>query len=214
MSFWSKLKSGLRNPREALRYLALTPEEYYHLRLERMEHDVEPNNVLEKHMSKLTDIHEHLQTLYMLTVELNLRVIVELGTGGGESTIALLEAAKQIGGRVYSLDVSPCLEAKAKIRAYELSKYWEFIQGDDLKIEWNKPISHLFIDTTHTYDQTIKELKKYEPLVMSGGIITLHDIVLHPEVLQAINEYLKGRTDLHLYKYLNCNGLAVIFKRA
>lgn len=199
-------------------YLALGPQGYYTRaqkavsKAKGMERNIKPDTPLELHMVKPTDIHEHLATLYMLTVELNLKRIVELGTRGGESTIALLEAAKQIGGRVCSIDIDPCLQAKAKVRVYELQKYWMFIQGDDLEVKWEKPIDHLFIDTTHTFDQTIKELGKYEPYVEYGGIMTFHDIVLFPEVLRAVNSYIKGKTNLRLYRYFNNNGLAVVFK--
>ncbi|MBT9148535.1 MAG: hypothetical protein DDT32_02310 [Syntrophomonadaceae bacterium] len=41
----------------------------------------------------------------------------------------------------------------------------------------------------------------------------MHDIVVFPDVLRAINDYLVGRDDLQLYKYFNNNGLAVIFKK-
>lgn len=164
-------------------------------------------------MIKPTDIHEHLATLFMLTVELNLKTVVELDTRGGESTIALLCAAKQIEGKVYSIDIDPCLETKKRIKSLGLQKYWTFIQGDDLKVKWNNPIDHLFIDTTHTFDQTVRELEKYEPHVKYGGIITLHDVVGFPKVLQAIKGYIKDRTDLRLYKYFNNWGLGVVFKR-
>ena len=212
MAIWSMLKTGLHHPKEALMYLTLGSQRYYLIQAEMMERNIKPDNRLEKLIVKPTDIHEHLATLYMLTSELNLGIIVELGTRGGESTIALLEAAKQIGGRVYSIDMDPCLEAKVRIQTCGLQEYWTFIQGDDLKIEWNKPIDHLFIDTLHTFNQTIRKLKKYEPYVIRGGIITLHDIVSFPETLQAINSYIEGKTDLRLYKYFNCSGLAIIFK--
>jgi predicted O-methyltransferase YrrM len=70
------------------------------------------NNPLELRMTKPTDIHEHLATLFMLTVEFNLKRIVELGTKEGESTVALLQAAKQINGKVVSMDIDPCIKAK------------------------------------------------------------------------------------------------------
>ena len=231
MTLWSKFKTGLRHPRRALMYLALGPQMYHLVMTGRMgrmaiseaelrainearkaERNVKPENPLETHMLKPTNIHEHLATLHMLTVELNLRTAVELGVARGESTIALLEAAKQIGGRVYSIDITPCLDAKARVQSYGLQEYWAFIQGDDLKVEWNKSIDHLFIDAHHTFDQTMRELQKYEPYVRNGGIVTMHDIVSFPEVLQAIKSYIKGRTDLRLYKYFNNSGLAVIFK--
>jgi len=218
MTLWSKLKTGLHHPREVLMYLILGPKYYltqaerWVAEAERMERKIKPNNPLEAQMIKPTDIHEHLATLYMLTVELNLRTIVELGTRGGESTVALLEAARLIGGRVYSVDIDPCLEAKAKVQTYGLQEYWTFIEGDDLKVEWEKPIDHLFVDTIHTFDRVTKELEKYEPHVKNGGVITIHDTVLYPEVSQAIKKYIKGRRDLRLYNYFNCFGLAVIFK--
>jgi hypothetical protein len=50
---------------------------------ERMERNIKPDNALEAHVVKPTDIHEHLATLYMITVELNLRTVVELGDRWG-----------------------------------------------------------------------------------------------------------------------------------
>ncbi len=212
------IKNGLLHPRAALLYLALGSKQYrsykYASKLiaDHTEFNVEPQNTLEKHMIKPTDMRQHLATLYMLTCELNLRTIVELGTRSGESTIALLEAAKILGGQVYSIDINPCLEAKRIVNQYGLSQYWTFIQGNDLEIQWEKPIDHLFIDTTHTFDHTLKELKKYEQFVRKGGIITMHDIVSDPEVLHATNSYMNNRKDLRIYKYFNNYGLAVIFK--
>ena len=213
MTLRLKIKAGIRSPKKALTYLIFGPETYDLIQAEKMERRIRPRSRLEAHMVKPTHIHEHLATLNLLTIELCLKTVVELGTGMGESTIALLEAAKQIGGRVYSIDVNPCLEACAMIKAYGLEGYWTFIQGDSLKVGWDKPIDHLFIDTVHTFDQATKELEKYEPYVRRGGIITLHDIVTWPGVLRAINSYVKGRTDLRVYKYFNNNGLAVIFKK-
>ncbi len=190
----------------------LFPWEHHLIQAERMEHKIKPTDHLEAHMIKPTDIHEHLMTLYMLTVELNLKTIVELGTREGESTIALLEAARRIGGRVHSIDIDPCIKAKEMVRSYGLEKYWVFTQGDDLEVEWGKPIDHLFIDTSHLFEHTVKELEKYEPHVKRGGIITLHDTVIYPEVLPAIMKYTDGRGDLRVYKYFNNSGLVVIFK--
>lgn len=87
----SKLKTGLRHPTEALKYFILGPQKYYLAAAEKRvrdaekaERDVTPVNVLEERMVKPTDIHEHLATLYMLTIELDLKTIVELGTRKGE----------------------------------------------------------------------------------------------------------------------------------
>ena len=172
-----------------------------------------PMNVLEEHMVANTDIHEHLNTIYMLIRMNNLKDILELGTRGGESTIALLLAAKDIGGHVTSVDIDECKDAKNMVSKYNLGNYWTFLQGDDLSIEYHEKIGLLFIDTSHTYEHTLNELQKYEPYVIKQGIIAMHDTVSCPDVLRAIEMYVSGRNDLILFNYLNCNGLGVIYKK-
>lgn len=169
----------------------------------------------EIHARMKSNINEHLVTLHMLTVELNLKRVLELGTETGQSTIALLEAVKEIGGRMWSIDFHPCLKAKETIEHYGLSQYWTFIQDNTLKVDWKEPIDHLFIDTLHTKDHLTKELNKFEPFVTDGGIITMHDTdgrEHFPGMMEAIKAFLKRREDLRFYNYLNCGGLGIIFK--
>lgn len=170
------------------------------------------NSPLESQMIQPTDIHEHLQTLHMLTVELNLKNILELGTRTGESTIALLLAAKELDGRVTSVDIDSCEDAKEKVKKFELEPYWKFIQTDDLTLKWDQQIDHLFIDTSHTYEHTLLEFKKFEPFVRKGGLITLHDIITCPPVLDAINDYISQRNDIRFYKFFHNNGLGILRK--
>lgn len=187
-----------------------------------------PNDELEKLMSQPSSIHEHLNTLYMLTVEFNLKNIVELGTQFGNSTIALLYAAKEIEGKVTTIDVDPCKFAREKILKLGLDSKCNFIQSDDTELEWSEPIDHLFIDSNHSYEHVSKQLKKYEPFLKKGGIITLHDIVMHEfdsegnptektsttnSVMKAILDFINNRDDLKFYKYFNCNGLGIIRKK-
>ena len=171
-----------------------------------------PMNILESYLQRPSDIWEHLVTLYMLTVEFDLKTVLELGTAEGESTIAFLQATKKIGGKVYSIDINPCLEAQKIVESNGLQDRWTFIQNDDLQVNWEKKIDHLFIDTSHEFQHTLNELKKYETYVRNGGIISLHDIITFPSVMKAVNEFLRGRNDLRVYKYLHNNGLVIIFK--
>ncbi len=160
-----------------------------------------------------TDINEHLITLNMLTKELRLHNVLELGVRNGDSTIALLSAVRELNGLLTSIDIDDCPVAKEKVDTLGLSQWWRFIRGDDMGVEWNEHIDHLFIDTNHFYEHTLKELQKYEPYVKVGGIITLHDIITYPDVLRAVEKYLLDRNDLTLYQYENDNGLAVIWKK-
>ncbi len=213
----SRLGTALRHPREALLYLTLGQKQYRDLRGSSGHtcYKAQAKNLnlpFSKHVVKPTNIHEHLITLYMLTKQFNLRTILELGTGTGESTVPLLFAAKEIGGVVYSIDIDQCKEAKRTVESYGLSPYWNFAQGNDLAVEWKRPIDHLFIDTSHSFDNTLAELKKYEPFVNRGGVITIHDSVSFPEVKDAVEDCISGRVDLQAYEYLNNNGLIVLFK--
>jgi hypothetical protein len=63
----------------------------------------------------------------------------------------------------------------------------------------------------HTYQHTINELKKYEPLVNSGGTIVFHDIV-DEEVSKAISDYFKDRKDFKYVRYFNNNSSGIILK--
>jgi len=215
LNIFSKFKTGLKDPKKGLEYLILGDKNFntlQNLNTHSCFSIDKTENPLESQMTQPTDIHEHLQTLHMLTVELNLKNILELGTRTGESTIALLLAAKEIGGKVTSVDIDPCEPAKQNVKNLDLESFWTFIQHDDLKLNWNEEIDHLFIDTSHTYDHTVLEFKKFEPLVKKGGLITLHDIVSCPPVLDAINDYISNRKDLRFYKFFHNNGLGVIRK--
>jgi len=216
MSLISKIKSALKNPKKGLLYLVLGEDEFTSIFSHNTVHSCtlvkNPDSLLETSMTKPSDIHEHLQTLYMLTVELNLRNVLELGTRTGESTTALISAIKKIDGKLTSVDIDSCEEAKKKVRSLNLDKYWNFIQIDDLKLDWDEEIDHLFIDSDHSYEHVLSELQKFEPFVKHGGLITLHDTVTDPRVLKAIKEFISQRVDFRFYHFFNNNGLVILRK--
>jgi cephalosporin hydroxylase len=61
-----------------------------------------------------------------------------------------------------------------------------------MSIPWNEDIEHLFIGTSHTYEHTTAELRRFEPYTQSGGIVTLHDAVSCSGVGLATSEFLRG----------------------
>jgi len=147
----------------------------------------------------------HIWFLYQLVAFAGLTKIVELGTRGGESTCALLIGASETGGHVVSVDhgkgslyaAEPStaneLEGASKtIRMLALDDLWTMVIMDDLEFgtEYKPDLDLLFIDTTHSYGQTIKELELWGNRVGHGGYILIHDTVGYPEQLQAIWEFL------------------------
>ncbi len=159
-----------------------------------------------------SDIAAHLPTLFILTKELRLDRVLELGVDIGNSTIALLEAVSQINGHLWSIDNRSCEEAGALVRKCGLDSYWTFIQGNDLAVEWKEPIDHLLIDSHHIYPQTLAELKKFEPFVSPNGLISLHDSFSFPGVNRAVRKYFEGRKDITMYEYRNSHGLLLLRK--
>lgn len=101
--------------------------------------------------------------------------VLELGVRSGNSTSAFLAAAEKNDGHVWSADTQfPDVPAR-----WGEGALWTFVQGDDLLLDWNRQVFDVvFIDTSHHYDHTLAELRKYVPLVAKGGVVLLHDTLL------------------------------------
>jgi len=172
------------------------------------------NNTLDEILVE-SDISEHLSTLFLLTIEFDLKRILELGVRDGNSTTALTEAVSKIDGHVWSIDVNSCNEAGRKVKLLDLEKYWTFIQGDDIAIgqNWNQKVDHIFIDTSHSYGHTLQELKTYVKFLEPNGFITFHDTRTYPGVLKAIRDFVTNETcKYRFYNYFNNNGFAILRK--
>lgn len=125
-----------------------------------------------------SDISFHLPTFVGVAEHLYAKHVIELGTRSGVSTIAWLYALERTGGHLTSVDISP----RPDIGEFA---HWTFHQSDDLDpklLSELAPADIVFIDTSHTYDQTLAELNVYQHLVRRGGVFLLHDTeVAHPD---------------------------------
>jgi cephalosporin hydroxylase len=128
---------------------------------------------------KRTDINDHLLSLFFESLNINPRLIVELGVRGGESTFVLERVARICGSTLVSLDIKNC----ARISSYEK---WIFVRQDDIQFarrfkEWCeergiKPeIDVLFIDTSHLYEHTLSEIKHWFPFLAQKAKVFFHD---------------------------------------
>lgn len=162
-----------------------------------------------------SDIHEHLPTFVQLVEELDAKHVIELGTRSGVSTIAWLYALLGTDGHLTSIDI----DERPDIGEYE---HWTFIQGDDLDPTITsalEPADIVFIDTSHLYDQTVKELNVYRWLVKPGGVLVLHDTELPlpegapPRPLFPVKTAVVEFCQANGYEWLNdprCWGLGLI----
>ena len=163
-----------------------------------------------------SDIQGHLESFVEMVLHTDAKVVIELGTRTGVSTIAWLHGLSQTGGHLWSVDID---------EVPPIGEYpnWTFIQGDDLDpvivARLPRPADIVFIDTSHLYDQTVAEIELYQHLVRPGGLMVFHDTELaRPEgaparpmypVRVAVQEYAaaEGR---QWHNATHCNGLGII----
>jgi predicted O-methyltransferase YrrM len=130
-----------------------------------------------------SDIQGHMQFMHDTAWDAGGRVI-ELGVRSGNSTSAFLSAAQEHrDGLVFSVDTEPAMVPAE----WHRHSYWVFRQDDDLGdavMQTAKAlIPHadvLFIDTSHAYMHTLRELRRWVPLVRPGGRVLMHDTEYDP----------------------------------
>lgn len=125
---------------------------------------------------KNSDISSLLPILFYYCAVLKPKTIVELGVRGGESTYVFSKICGLINSKLTGVDIVPSCKSS-------YMKVGKFICGDDLEISKNfekESIDFLFIDTSHEYEHTIKEINKYLPLISKKGVICFHDSNIAP----------------------------------
>jgi len=170
-----------------------------------------------QHTKNDSDIHEHLETLYKLVLLVNAKTVIELGVNTGESTVALLEAVHETKGTLISVDRQELPSVRPMLSSYGLVERWKFYLSEDIAfgIEWptGEQVDLVFVDTTHEYEQTKKEIEVYEPILRPGGVMVFHDTVTHQEGVQKpIDEFLESHPGWKYENKANCNGLGILYK--
>lgn len=129
-----------------------------------------------------SDISDHLGTIFFFAADARPSLIVELGTRGGESTRALLSAARLFSAPMLSIDIDDCGGLGLPYR-----ENWTFVRGDDVAFgeqgfaEWcadrEMPAQAdvIFIDTSHEYEHTQEELRVWSRHLSPKGVMILHD---------------------------------------
>jgi len=118
-------------------------------------------------------------------------VIVEIGSWKGKSTIALARgAAVTHGEKIFAVDPHKPLAEEGYTEDTE-AEFLDNIQkagvadrvvpmtmtSQDAARGWNKPIRLLWIDGDHRYEPTKLDFNLWEPHLVEGGIIAMHDTI-------------------------------------
>lgn len=146
-----------------------------------------------------------------------IKTVLELGVFNGFSTEAILEALPvsgkrgDQGGHLWSIDIEACSETRQRLKEFSLSNRWTFYSStNDVEFDWNYEVDMIFIDTSHTFDHTLFELKKFSPF--AKRFIFLHDTSSHPAVRKAIGAFLSDNTQWAWGEWYHHLGLALLMR--
>lgn len=129
-----------------------------------------------------SDISDHLGSIFFFAAMVRPKLIVELGTRGGESTRFLLAAAAVNGSTVLSIDLQEC-----PALACPCGERWKFVRADDVEFgnsgfeDWCREqhveaaVDVLFVDTSHEYAHTQKEIEAWTRHLSKNGLMIFHD---------------------------------------
>lgn len=201
-------------------------------------------NEIKKRSFKRTEMSDHLVNLFRESLLKNPKLIVELGVNTGESTFVFERVAKLTNAKLVSVDITDC----SNVTSW---KDWLFVKKDDIEFSkeftsWcskNKitpKINILFIDTSHLFNHTVKEIESWFPHLSEDAKVIFHDTNLkkvfkrrdgsmglgfenHRGVIRGIEKYFKCKfneeksftlfKDNWLIKHEpNCNGLMILDK--
>ena len=165
------------------------------------------------------DTSDCVQILYDVAVSMPAYRILELGVRTGVSTVALLLAAKQVNGHLWSVDVDSCVRAVKTVKDNGLDSYWTFMIGDDRNLLPNfleNSMDMIFVDTSHQYEHTLMELRLCDRILRKDGVILLHDTVGrdYPDVMKAVSVFLREQQEKYVFKELGSRyGLGMLTKK-
>jgi len=104
-------------------------------------------------------------------------VFGEIGFRCGGSALAFAIAAREVGGKVYSIDKYPCEEGRQRVADAGYADIHNFILGDSAVMDFPEKLDVLFIDGNHTYQDVRLDYKRHYGRVKQGGVIFFHDPV-------------------------------------
>jgi len=136
-------------------------------------------SAIQKRAKRRTDICDHLETIFFECLGIQARLIVELGSGDGESTFVLERIAKLWKAKLVSVDI----EDRKEVSFY---KDRIFVLEDDITFagkfgNWcgehhiEPKIDILFIDTSHLFDHTVQEIHAWFPFLAPRSKVLFHD---------------------------------------
>jgi predicted O-methyltransferase YrrM len=122
--------------------------------------------------------------LKCLAEERKPQLSVELGVSGGGGSLHL--ALGNLAGKVVGVDIAPIPKPQLDTITAMVGDTFYFWHGNSCRVavhvnQWFGDVDILFIDTTHTYEQTMNELNAWKPFLGHDAIVCFDDL-LRPEM--------------------------------
>jgi len=145
----------------------------------------EPEEItLEEYASSWIDMDAHFRQLQELGSRV--KTVVEFGLRGGVSTWALLDGLPEDGSLI-GVDIDPDALVARRVKA---DPRFTFLVGDSIRVRLPRRVDLVMIDSSHMYDQTVKELRVAAK--MKPQYIVLHDYYYRADdcrVKEAVDEF-------------------------
>ncbi len=183
MTFLDKIKNFITRPRQSLLfYITKT----YNIILDLQKREIPRYNSgfkefdeIKKYAMERSDINDFLPLIFLESIILKPKLIVELGVRSGSSTFVFERIAKSCNANLISVDLDDCSHVCKW-------KKWNFVKMDDIifakefkswcKSKKIKPvIDILFIDTSHEYGHTLKEINSWFKYLAKNCKVFFHD---------------------------------------
>ena len=150
--------------------------------------------------------------------------VVDFGTGMAKNVIRMALCAPQV--EIWTWDWGhgnpetiphQCFKRITDLlREFKIDNvYFTIDDSDKAWPTWDWPIDILNIDASHDYEQTLKDLQRWEPFVVHGGYIFIHDYEYMASggykfdgMRKAIQEYFK-----HDYAFIEYTGGTQVIKK-
>lgn len=165
-----------------------------------------------------SDINEHLELLFLLSLDPEVYNITEFGVGYGNSTRAFLAALEEQEGRLRSYEIKMHDGIQELFDSAQAQDVDAKIILESSLLADVEPMNFLFIDSMHNYAQVKEELKLHGN--KSSKFIGFHDIVSYgdhdefgpgPGINLAISEFLADNPHWQItVRRTNNNGLLIL----
>ena len=125
--------------------------------------------------------------------------IVEIGAWKGRTTAWLVEAAERRADRPPVISIDPhhreswddFCRTVADLKLAERGLAVVRQRSHDAALNWSRPISMLWVDGSHEYDDVARDIADFTPHVLPGGVVAFDDSAggEFPGVERAIAEW-------------------------